>query len=334
MKSIVSIVKATPETILECYNDAITLAGIKLKYYSHLHSVILPEIIWDKFLPVCGSLPWHLEAAILYLLSNDHPYHALRVYYQPSVSEKALLAYKHSAILKRYSLHAEKIPVDFFARASEILLFSDTPPIANPIIFLSSFKTHVLFHISGALTTLLNYQKPLVNPETTQAIINNGCTQLSEFDTGLSNAVYLMDLSAAADGPGPFCLRPRYPGYCMASSDPVALDAVASSLIGLDPKQIPLLRTASEMNIGNAEMSHIEVVGERLREVETFFKGWIDPIPGGLLSAMERRALLRPRSLRGKLAKSIRNHLWYPMRGKRRAHNFHHEEWGMLWQCF
>ena len=98
--------------------------------------------------------------------------------------------------------------------------------------------------------------------------------------------------------------------------------------------QTPLLKQAHDLKLGVTNGADIEIVGENLRDVETHYRDWIVPVPGGPLATLERRALRKPHSLRGRLARQLRERLWYPMRSNRRILDFLHNEWGFLWQCY
>jgi uncharacterized protein (DUF362 family)/Pyruvate/2-oxoacid:ferredoxin oxidoreductase delta subunit len=58
-----------------------------------------------------------------------------------------------------------------------------------------------------------------------------------------------------------------FPGLILASTDGVALDAVAAAILGTDPKQVPILVNASRRGLGVADLDQIEVVGESLETV-------------------------------------------------------------------
>ena len=60
-------------------------------------------------------------------------------------------------------------------------------------------------------------------------------------------------------------------GLILASRDPVALDAVASTIIGLDPENIPMTQIASKLGLGTASIDEIEVLGESIEELRFNF---------------------------------------------------------------
>jgi uncharacterized protein (DUF362 family)/NAD-dependent dihydropyrimidine dehydrogenase PreA subunit len=78
----------------------------------------------------------------------------------------------------------------------------------------------------------------------------------------------IMDAIYAMEGEGPSAGSPKKIGLILASSDAVALDAVASKIIGLDPMQIHTTIDAAKRGFGTAQMEEIEVLGEKIHDVE------------------------------------------------------------------
>jgi len=79
--------------------------------------------------------------------------------------------------------------------------------------------------------------------------------------------VNVMDAVVAMEGEGPNAGKPKHIGIILASSDPVALDAVACAVVGIDPLSIDTTRLAAEQHIGIADLSRIDIRGERIDEI-------------------------------------------------------------------
>ena len=77
----------------------------------------------------------------------------------------------------------------------------------------------------------------------------------------------IMDGIIGMEGEGPGAGSPRKVGIVLASEDSVALDAVASTVIGYVPLQIPTIRIASQRRLGEANLEKIEIMGEGIEEV-------------------------------------------------------------------
>ncbi len=77
----------------------------------------------------------------------------------------------------------------------------------------------------------------------------------------------IMDGIMAMEGEGPGAGSLRNLGVILASSDAVALDSVATKIIGLDPLSVLTTRYASERGLGVGSLQDIDVVGGSLDDV-------------------------------------------------------------------
>jgi uncharacterized protein (DUF362 family)/Pyruvate/2-oxoacid:ferredoxin oxidoreductase delta subunit len=77
----------------------------------------------------------------------------------------------------------------------------------------------------------------------------------------------LIDAIVGMEGNGPNAGNPRKVGLIIAGNNGVALDAVASSIIGYDPLGIPTIRYAQDRGLGTADLNKIDIKGERLEDV-------------------------------------------------------------------
>jgi uncharacterized protein (DUF362 family)/Pyruvate/2-oxoacid:ferredoxin oxidoreductase delta subunit len=78
----------------------------------------------------------------------------------------------------------------------------------------------------------------------------------------------IMDGVFGMEGNGPAGGQKRFLGILMASADGVALDAVASHLIGYKPLSIDTTRIAHKRTLGEAQLERIETVGIDLNKVK------------------------------------------------------------------
>ena len=58
-------------------------------------------------------------------------------------------------------------------------------------------------------------------------------------------------------------MTPMVKNVLLASSDQVAIDAVSAKLMGFDPMSIKFLRIAHERGLGCADVSKIQLAGDR-----------------------------------------------------------------------
>ena len=106
----------------------------------------------------------------------------------------------------------------------------------------------------------------------------------------------VVDGIVAQEGLGPVLGTPVEMGLIIASKDPVAADAVTSTVIGFDPKEIRIIDGASKAGIGTADLKKIEVVGTPIKEVQRRFKRVEEaveetiPFPEGLQVLIDEKA--------------------------------------------
>jgi uncharacterized protein (DUF362 family) len=80
----------------------------------------------------------------------------------------------------------------------------------------------------------------------------------------LKPALTIIDGIVAMEGPGPIRGRSRPLGWLIGSTDPIACEMVCCRLVGLEPDQIPMIRTARQIGFGCADPARLEVVGAAL----------------------------------------------------------------------
>ena len=79
--------------------------------------------------------------------------------------------------------------------------------------------------------------------------------------------ITVMDAVIGMEGNGPNAGDPRKVGLIIAGYDGVALDAVASTIIGFDPMKVPIIKYAHDRKLGTADMNEIDVSGEEISKV-------------------------------------------------------------------
>jgi uncharacterized protein (DUF362 family)/NAD-dependent dihydropyrimidine dehydrogenase PreA subunit len=194
------------------------------------------------------------------------------------------------------------------AKVFRRFLVADAVTDAEFLINIPKFKTHQLTMFTGAVKNLfgcitarrkIDYHLQAGDqPEHFAQILVD---LLRLVRPGLS----IMDGIVGMDGQGPSAGRRRNFGVILASTDPVALDAVAWMLGGNNPMEVPMLRLATEQGLGNANPSEIEVVGEQEAALIPDFlrpdgSGMIDRIPKPVFRMMKNQMVKRPVFIREK----------------------------------
>ena len=76
----------------------------------------------------------------------------------------------------------------------------------------------------------------------------------------------------ALEGPGPIGGNPVKMNLIIAGQDPVATDATACRIMGIDPYQVYHIRKAYKKGFGEINSAKIDVVGERIETVKRKFR--------------------------------------------------------------
>ncbi len=137
------------------------------------------------------------------------------------------------------------------------------------IVSLPKLKTHGLTKYTGALKNTLG-----VIPANGKKNVHVQAPKPSTFAKALIDVyeevkphLTVMDAIVGMEGNGPNSGEPRKIGLVIASTDGVALDAVASNIIGYEPMAIPTIKYAHERKIGTGEIKEIRVIGAEIPEV-------------------------------------------------------------------
>jgi len=141
---------------------------------------------------------------------------------------------------------------------------------ADFIINLPKLKTHVLTLMTGAVKNMFglipgfrkaNYHKQFPRPKDFAQIIVD---ILSLCPPGLT----IMDAILSMEGEGPSSGSPYWSNKIITSADPVAVDAIASEIIGLKSDRVPITKAAAEAGLGIGWPEAINVVGKSLESAK------------------------------------------------------------------
>ncbi len=140
---------------------------------------------------------------------------------------------------------------------------------SDVIINLPKFKTHSLTLLTGGIKNLYGVIPTGLRRQYHGEFLNveDFCRALVDIYSLAQPQVSIMDGIMAMEGEGPGSGQVRHLGVILASRDTVALDAVASEIIGLEPDEVLTTRFAAERGLGVADPVHIETVGEKIEAV-------------------------------------------------------------------
>ena len=141
---------------------------------------------------------------------------------------------------------------------------------ADVIINLPKLKTHGMTVLTGAVKNLFGC---IPGTRKVQWHFNTGVNReafmqmLVDLSALLKPRLSIMDAVVGMEGNGPGSGDPRKIGILLAGADPVAVDAVAGAIVGIDPEQLPVLRAAAAAKVGETVLERITISGEDLAAV-------------------------------------------------------------------
>jgi len=140
---------------------------------------------------------------------------------------------------------------------------------ADGIINLAKLKTHMFTSMTGAVKNLFGAVPGLFKPAYHAKLPESRrfAGMLLDLARLLSPRLSIMDAVIAMEGAGPGAGKPKPVGLLLAATDPLALDVVASDIIGLAPEQNPLLAAARARGVEPHHIGQVEVVGAELDAV-------------------------------------------------------------------
>lgn len=149
------------------------------------------------------------------------------------------------------------------------VFISRTVAEADVILNLPKFKTHSLATFTGGVKNMYG-----IIPIGLRRRFHGDYIKVDDFCQALVDIYSLakpqltiMDGIMAMEGEGPGSGQLRKLGLILASKDTVALDAVASQIIGLKPAEVLTTMFAGERGLGISDPLKIEIMGENLNSV-------------------------------------------------------------------
>ena len=282
-KSKVAIVRTSPATVLQDYHRVMNLAGYQDVIARDADTALKINISWHFFFPGCSTTPWQLEGVIQAMKQDGYSSDLIHGCHNRTVVIDAHLGERENKqlnVIQKHGLrnvhlyegeewiHIRDAVGDL---ADKFICLNDVYPngfsipkrfIGENIIHLPTIKTHVFTTTTGAMKNafggLLNEHRHWTHP-----VIHETLVDLLMIQKKIHRGVFaVMDGTFAGDGPGPRCMKPHVKNVLLASSDQVAIDAVAAKLMGMNPLDLKYIRIAHEMGLGCGDPREIEIVGD------------------------------------------------------------------------
>ena len=355
-KSKVAVLRTTPETVLDDYRRLCELAGMREALDPSATTILKDNISWHLMYPGSNTTPWQLEGTILGL--KDAGLDDLVDVHNKTVVTIADLGDKYNkfgpvlekyGIPKKYNFKPEDMTwVKYEPKARMAVLDHVYPDgiylpdyfFGKNIVHLPTVKTHSYTVTTGALKNafggLLNVNRHYTHTWIHDTIVDLLAIQ-KEIHTGL---FCTMDGTTAGSGPGPRTLVPHQTDVILASSDMVAIDAVAAMMMGFEPMKMQYIAHATERGLGMGDPREIEIVGmpELANERWNFEVGVNLGTGTGMLLWRSPLKVFQKLFFQTPLvnififaSEYYHDHFWYPVKGKKVVEQWKQESpWGKL----
>ena len=357
-KPIVSVNITSPETIFEDIRISLESSNFKEEIKKQFDTILKINTSWQHYYPACSTTPWQLEGVIKYLVSEKYKNiisaHNGTVVVDP---HEGAINNKLSPVEKKHNIQSVYLDspqvewIDYIPKNKFIVLDKIFPQgIQIPdlfsnknIIHLPTMKTHVFTGITGAMKNafggLLNY-----NRHWTHSVIHETLVDLLTIQKEIHPGIFSVpDGTFAGDGPGPRAMRWHQKNMILASSDQVAIDAVAAKIMGFDPMEIKFIRIANDIGLGVGEIDKIQIEGADISELNWNFSKNENTLASfgqkliywGPLKRLENLLLRSPIAPWSFWASNIyHNVYWRNLIGKRRINQAMKTSWGKLFESY
>ena len=356
----VAVLTTCPATVIEDYSRLLELAEVRTFLTPQRQVSLKVNISWHHYYPACSTTPWQLEGVVRALIAAGHsPQNLFATHNKTVVVDDRVgeINNGHWAVEEKYHLptvHLNDPDTEWihYEPKGKMLVLDQIYPqgiyipkflLGKDVVQLPTMKTHVFTTITGAMKNafggLLHTHR-----HWTHSVIHETLVDLLVISREIHPGLFaVMDATIAGDGPGPRAMVPHIKNYILASSDWVALDAVAAKMMGFDPLSLPFIRLAHERGLGVGDPDQIQVVGEDLCGVNFGFHGNENTFASrgqkliyhGWLKPLEKLLLRSPLVGWSYVASRLYHDLyWYNLFGKRRVREILKTEWGQLFSRY
>jgi len=149
--------------------------------------------------------------------------------------------------------------------------------LRHPVISFPKLKTHNLTTLTCAVKNLFGLQQGGTKAHHHVSVANDAeafSQLLLDIYSGIRGQVRLnvVDAHIAMEGEGPTAGDPVDLGLVIAGADAVAVDLVASAIMGWDPMDVGTNYLAGVRGLGPRSLGEVEVVGETVESVRRRFR--------------------------------------------------------------
>jgi len=351
----VAVLRTRPETVLDDYYRLMRLCNYEQNLPKDKDTLLKINISWQIWYPACSTTPWQLDGVIRALLRDGYAREKIIAAHNNTVvvdAKEGAINNRHKMIQDHYGIRDLRT----YEAGVEWVRYEPKQPLAvldqiypdgiyipkafydKNVLHLPTMKTHVFTTLTGAMKNafggLLNEQR-----HWTHANIHDTLVDLLQIQQDIHTGIFcVMDGTFAGEGPGPRAMRPYVKNTIMASSDPVAIDALSAKIMGIDPLRVRFIRHAHERGLGVGDPKEIQILGDAevanenwhfAHDEDTFASWGQKQIYHGALKPLEKPLLRSPLVPWSYAASNVYHNLyWYPFVGAKRAEMMLNTAWG------
>lgn len=358
-KSVVSVVKSKPETVLDDLENLLVNGGVQSALNKEKTVILKDNISWHFPYLSANTTPWQLEGTIKTLrqlgyqdISAVHNNTVVTNAHKGQTMNKLAPLYKKYDIQEYLNFDPDDIKWIRYEPKADLLALHKIYPkgieipryfMDKNIIHLPTMKTHIYTTTTGAMKNafggLLSKKRHY-----THSVIHETLVDLLAIQKEIHSGVFaVMDGTISGSGPGPRTMTPHDTSLLLAGADQVAIDAVAAKIMGFDPMTIRYIRLAHERGLGCGEINDIEIVGEDISQYNLNYR-----VGDNLASKVGDLLWFSPLRVFQKIffhtplvylfvfgSFLYHDYLWWPLKGKRIQSRFQSQsEWGKLFQRY
>jgi uncharacterized protein (DUF362 family) len=277
-RATVAVVRTRPETVLEDIARLCSLAGLPDALDRKATTILKDNISWHYPFPGANTTPWQLEGTIQALKSNG--FEELACVQNQTVVTNAFKGEDlnhYVPLFKKYDVpvlynfrDSDMKWIDYRPKAKMLVLDKIFPQgiqipdyfAGKNIVHLPTVKCHIYTTTTGAMKNAFGGLLA-THRHYTHSVIHETLVDLLAIQKEIHSGLFaIMDGTTAGDGPGPRTMRPHVKNLMLASSDQVAIDAVAARLMGFNPMDLKYIHLAHEAGLGTGKPEDIQLVGD------------------------------------------------------------------------
>jgi len=355
----VAILKTSPQNVVSDYQQLMKLAEYEKVLCNDNLNILKLNLSWTLFYPACSTPPWQLEG-VLNTLKDDKDSKVVAVENQTVVTHPWKGAYynKWLPLLEEYDVNYQPLTdVEWveYEPKSDMLAMDDIfggvliPEMfkGSNVIHFPTVKTHGHTQTTGAMKNAFGGLIPKYRHHA-HKMIHEVLVDLLTIQKEIHKGIFaVMDGCVCGNGAGPRTMEPFYGNIILASSDQVAIDALAAKIMGFEPFEIDYIKLSHERGLGIGDVDQIEVLGMDHADLKNLnFKFSVSKSPVIKWDQIIRKKTMKLPRLHGALFNSpifksfifasefYHDNLWYPTTGKEKINKFKRTIWGQLFDNY